>query len=373
MSNRNIAAPGDRLELLETFIRIADTGGIGSAARELGATQPTVTRRLQQLEATMGVKLIERGGHGISLTPSGAALLPEARELTRRWRRPSMSCSTRATLRSPGGSASSPRVKSVRRCCRLCWRALCGKTPTCGWRRASPTAQSIFWRTAPISGCAKARGTRTAPPRRRWEKCGGRSARRRVLAQELGDARGVAIQRCEPLALAGAPLIGRPGAYGAVVKFKGRERETLEVEFERVATVDSDDVIMDLALAERGVALLPTWRIAPMVRDGILTRIASDWAEEGHAGVVALAPGSVPQRRRIRAAGPHSRTSCQKRWKKAEAGFNGPSRSEAMGREGARSAPAFYPPPPGAFGNRHAFGRLDPIGELVGVYNVFLM
>ncbi len=76
---------GDRLSLLETFVRIAETGSLSNAARAIGATQPTVSRRLAQLERSLGCKLAMRDTAGFSLTDEGHSLLVEARELGERW------------------------------------------------------------------------------------------------------------------------------------------------------------------------------------------------------------------------------------------------------------------------------------------------
>jgi len=55
----------DRLALMETFVRIVEAGSLSSAAAQLGATQPTVSRRLQALERSLGLKLIRRSTHSI--------------------------------------------------------------------------------------------------------------------------------------------------------------------------------------------------------------------------------------------------------------------------------------------------------------------
>lgn len=75
----------DRLELLETFIRVADTGALSRAARSQGLSQPSVSRRLKSLEATTGVKLVHRTTHHLELTDEGRRLLPVARELLSKW------------------------------------------------------------------------------------------------------------------------------------------------------------------------------------------------------------------------------------------------------------------------------------------------
>ena len=42
------------LESFEVFLAIAETGSLGSAARELGLTQQAVSRRLASMEAKAG-------------------------------------------------------------------------------------------------------------------------------------------------------------------------------------------------------------------------------------------------------------------------------------------------------------------------------
>lgn len=50
----------DRLELLDTFQRISEARSLSKAARQLGTTQPTVSRRLVELESLLGCKLVNR-------------------------------------------------------------------------------------------------------------------------------------------------------------------------------------------------------------------------------------------------------------------------------------------------------------------------
>lgn len=75
----------DRLELLETFIRVADTGALSRAARSQGLSQPSVSRRIKSLEDMTGAKLIHRTTHYLELTDEGRRLLPVARELLSKW------------------------------------------------------------------------------------------------------------------------------------------------------------------------------------------------------------------------------------------------------------------------------------------------
>ncbi|MEO0887430.1 MAG: LysR family transcriptional regulator, partial [Cyanobacteria bacterium J06648_10] len=75
----------DRLTLLETFIRIADAGSISAAARDLGLSQPSVSRQLAELESRFKAQLMRRTTHELSLTEAGAQLLSDARQLLDDW------------------------------------------------------------------------------------------------------------------------------------------------------------------------------------------------------------------------------------------------------------------------------------------------
>ncbi|WP_128565601.1 LysR family transcriptional regulator [Methylobacterium crusticola] len=66
------------IEDLRTFVEVADTGGISSAARRLGVSKSIVSRRLIRLEADLGVQLLARNTHGASLTEAGATFRDHA-------------------------------------------------------------------------------------------------------------------------------------------------------------------------------------------------------------------------------------------------------------------------------------------------------
>ena len=66
---------------VQAFIAIADAGGFGRAAASLHITQTALSRRLQNLEAFLGVKLVERTTRTVALTRIGAEFLPQARRL----------------------------------------------------------------------------------------------------------------------------------------------------------------------------------------------------------------------------------------------------------------------------------------------------
>lgn len=61
------------------FLVTAEKGTLSAAARELGMTQPTLSRQVAALEAEMNVTLFERVGQRLVLTESGLELLKHAR------------------------------------------------------------------------------------------------------------------------------------------------------------------------------------------------------------------------------------------------------------------------------------------------------
>ena len=66
---------------LEAFVAVAEQGGFQKAAETLFITQTALTRRLQNLESLLGVKLVERTTRSVALTKLGADFLPQARRL----------------------------------------------------------------------------------------------------------------------------------------------------------------------------------------------------------------------------------------------------------------------------------------------------
>ena len=79
------AAVGDRLQLMETFVRIVEAGSLSAAAAQMHATQPTISRRLQALERSLGVRLLQRSTHAMRLTVDGQRCFERAKELLANW------------------------------------------------------------------------------------------------------------------------------------------------------------------------------------------------------------------------------------------------------------------------------------------------
>jgi DNA-binding transcriptional LysR family regulator len=71
----------DRLQELVVFVRAAESGSFSRAGRELGLSQPSVSRIIGELEARLGVTLLLRTTRKITVTDAGALFLDRAREI----------------------------------------------------------------------------------------------------------------------------------------------------------------------------------------------------------------------------------------------------------------------------------------------------
>ncbi len=69
------------LNALREFSAIAAEGSFAAAARKLGTPKSTVSKRIQDLEAALGARLIERTTRKLSLTPEGALVLARAERI----------------------------------------------------------------------------------------------------------------------------------------------------------------------------------------------------------------------------------------------------------------------------------------------------
>jgi DNA-binding transcriptional LysR family regulator len=77
--------PADRIGLMQTFVTIVEAGSLSAAAAQLGTTQPTVSRRLQALERSLGRALLQRSTHTMRLTADGQRCFERAKELLATW------------------------------------------------------------------------------------------------------------------------------------------------------------------------------------------------------------------------------------------------------------------------------------------------
>jgi DNA-binding transcriptional LysR family regulator len=66
---------------LTAFLAVADSGSFSTASDNLYLTQPAISKRIAALESELDVQLFDRIGRKVTLTESGTALLPRARNI----------------------------------------------------------------------------------------------------------------------------------------------------------------------------------------------------------------------------------------------------------------------------------------------------
>ena len=80
-----------RIEQLQAFIAITETGNFGQAAKKCGVTQSTISRQIQSLEQDLGLPLFHRSTQA-KLTVGGEKLLPRAQRICQEWQRANHEC-----------------------------------------------------------------------------------------------------------------------------------------------------------------------------------------------------------------------------------------------------------------------------------------
>lgn len=71
----------DRLESMSMLVAVIDAGSLSAAGRNLGVPLPTVSRKISELEAHLGIQLIRRSSRRIALTDAGAAYLDACKRI----------------------------------------------------------------------------------------------------------------------------------------------------------------------------------------------------------------------------------------------------------------------------------------------------
>lgn len=80
-----------RIEQLQAFLAVTETGNFGQAAKQCGVTQSTISRQIQALENDLGLPLFHRTSQ-VKLTLGGEKFLPRALKICQEWQKASAEC-----------------------------------------------------------------------------------------------------------------------------------------------------------------------------------------------------------------------------------------------------------------------------------------
>jgi len=76
-----------KLHQLRDVLAVAEAGSLRAAGRQIGITQPTISRSIRDIEHELGAPLFERHGNGTRLTPIGEAFVRRAKVVQSELRR----------------------------------------------------------------------------------------------------------------------------------------------------------------------------------------------------------------------------------------------------------------------------------------------
>jgi len=71
----------DRLQTMAAFVAVAEESGFAAAARRLNISPPSVTRAVSELEAKLGARLLHRTTRQVRLTSAGERYLADCRRI----------------------------------------------------------------------------------------------------------------------------------------------------------------------------------------------------------------------------------------------------------------------------------------------------
>lgn len=71
----------DQLGAIRAFVRVVEAGSFAKAASTMGAPRSTVSKLVQDLEASLSLKLLERTTRSLTVTPEGVAYYERALRL----------------------------------------------------------------------------------------------------------------------------------------------------------------------------------------------------------------------------------------------------------------------------------------------------
>ncbi len=281
-------------ETLEAFVALAETGSFALAGRRIGRDPTIVSRRLQALEARLGVRLAERSTRRVTLTEAGAAYLERVRPLLR-------------------DLAAADRDAA----------AFAQGTPRGHLRLSLPTSFGRMWLSQMIADFLQAHPhvTIEAEFSNRFVDIIGERFDLAVRLGVLPDSRLVArklfprhrLVCASPDYLARAQPLRQPVdiAHHACLLYTGKVNPTVWEFLEpddRLITIpiaaalasDDAEVLVDAAVAGLGLLYATDWLVGRQLASGALTRVLPDWRipDEGAIHIVTPSLAGMPNKTR---------------------------------------------------------------------------
>ena len=271
------------LTALRCFSTVARLGGISAAAERLGIAKSGVSRHVAQLEAHLGVPLLERGARSVKLTPVGERLDQRIRSIL-----------AEVDLLDDIAREESAGVSG---------QVGIAATPEFGGRIAAtlfPIAQArhpdlrLVMRTNYAFEDMQDPGTDLAFRVGTFKD-------ERLVARRLGAFRALVVGapevlRAHPITapedLAAAPCLIFRGDRTRTAWTLFRHDRECSVDVGGPFAVRSFSILLDLALAGRGFAFLPEFMLDDALASGALVRCLPDYTSRSFPVYLTFRPGA---------------------------------------------------------------------------------
>lgn len=258
----------DNVPDLRVFTRIAATGSLSSAARDLGLSLSMVSKRLARLEAAFQVRLVNRSSRTITLTESGIELLPRALSILRQVEETEVAMT--AERSSVGGTLRITATAAfARRRLAPCLPRFMAQYPQLRIhliatdRKLDIIAERIDVAIRRSDLTDSSMVTRTLAPDRRVL----------VASPSYVSVHG-APQRPEDLKRHRCAVVGDPPI---TIWRLSRGANTIAVEIDWTLLVDDGETAHAVALAGGAITLKPLWDVAEDLAAKRLVRVLPDW------------------------------------------------------------------------------------------------
>ena len=267
------SGPVDRLDLMATFVRIVEACSLSAAAQQLGVSQPTISRRLQLLEQSLGLRLLQRSTHALKLTEEGERCFERAKELLADWD------AFEADLRGVGSEAEGTlRVVAPHA---FGQHHLVG--PLAGYMRDNPrvTVEWLLHDRAPdfvTAGvdCAIQVGAVSDPA-----TVAIRVAEVPRIVVAAPALLGGAAAPAHPAELATLPWLALQQFYRRDLTLTHRDNgAAYRLQFRPRLTTDSLYAARSAAVLGLGVCVVSAWIVAEELASGALVQLTPDWSAE---------------------------------------------------------------------------------------------
>ena len=257
---------------LRFFAAVVSTGGFSRAARELGLPKSRLSRRIAQLEADLGVRLLERSTRRLRVTEVGQEVYAQA---------------VTATAAGEAATEAAMRVRAepqglVRLSCPLNLHdAIARRLPA--FLTDHPRLRLQILSTNRRVDLIEERVDVAVRVRERLDTDGDLQMRRIGLSRRIVVARpGFVRDHGEPRApqdLAGVPLAdANEGPGRSIWRLSASEDSHSQVEFDARLAAGDLRTLLAAALAGVGAALLPVLDCREHLEAGRLVRLLPAWA-----------------------------------------------------------------------------------------------